>query len=536
MTTGTGHISGGATLTKSGSGTLTVSTSNDYTGVTTINGGTLKVGNASALGTTAGGTTIIGGTALAPGGTLDVNGIVIGAEPITVSGVGAGDNGAIINTGVQQINALSNVTMSGNVTFGGTYNPAGASGNGRWDVRGSTASPGTLSTGGIAYDITKVGNNYVGIVYCNVDTALGNIDIQAGTFSFQTSDNSMGDPSKTVTIASGANLLFYNTVATMTKQAVLNGGMIYGQSGTGTNNTFAGSITVNNVSTGFNNWNGTGQTYGGVLQAGNDDHLTAVLTIACPITGLGGVTVSTNITNPVTQTGTVILTGLGSYNGDTTINSGHLQLGGDNLLPYGSSKGNLNLSNAASILEMNNYDLTINGLNGVAGSVRNSGASIKTLSLGNNDATASYNGTIDNNIALTKSGTGTQTLSGINTYTGATTINDGILELGSAGQIATASAISTAATTATFQVNGGTHTVGTISGIGNTDILASSTVTATSVDQGTLTLGIGATLNLAAIPGGYQSVGSISPVPEPTTWAMLLLAAMGLGIYRRRVR
>ena len=46
----TGRISGGATVTKSGSGTLTLSPSNDYTGVTTINGGTLKVGLARRIG------------------------------------------------------------------------------------------------------------------------------------------------------------------------------------------------------------------------------------------------------------------------------------------------------------------------------------------------------------------------------------------------------------------------------------------------------------------------------------------------------
>jgi fibronectin-binding autotransporter adhesin len=139
--------------------------------------------------------------------------------------------------------------------------------------------------------------------------------------------------------------------------------------------------------------------------------------------------------------------------------------------------------------------------------------------------------------SLTKSGAGKWVLAGANTYTGATTVSAGTLELSSTGQIDAASAITTAASTATFQVNGGTHTVGTISGPGKTNLLANSTVTATSVVQSSVTLGNGATLTIAPIAGGPQSdSSSLSAVPEPTTWTMLLLAAMGLGIYWRRSR
>ena len=137
---------------------------------------------------------------------------------------------------------------------------------------------------------------------------------------------------------------------------------------------------------------------------------------------------------------------------------------------------------------------------------------------------------------LTKSGVGTMQLTAANTYTGATIVNNGVLELVSTGELASASAISTNATTATFQVNGGTHTVGNISGIGNTNVMAATNLTATSIAQGTLTIGRGHIDHRSHRRRTAFGAGSLSAVPEPSTWAMLMLAAMGLGMYFRRAR
>ena len=80
--------SGSVALTKNGTGTLTLSGSNSYSGLTTISAGMIKIGQAgnatnSPLGTTGSGTSITSGAA------LDLNGFTLGtAEPLTLRGTG----------------------------------------------------------------------------------------------------------------------------------------------------------------------------------------------------------------------------------------------------------------------------------------------------------------------------------------------------------------------------------------------------------------------------------------------------------------
>ena len=75
-------ISGTGTLTKLGSNTLTLGGANSYSGSTTISAGTVRAGHAQALGSSAAGTTVADGAA------LDVNGLSLGEELVTVQGVG----------------------------------------------------------------------------------------------------------------------------------------------------------------------------------------------------------------------------------------------------------------------------------------------------------------------------------------------------------------------------------------------------------------------------------------------------------------
>jgi T5SS/PEP-CTERM-associated repeat protein len=94
--------------------------------------------------------------------------------------------------------------------------------------------------------------------------------------------------------------------------------------------------------------------------------------------------------------------------------------------------------------------------------------------------------------------------------------------------------ISTAALT-TFEIVNGSHTVGAITGSGTSQLDANASLTATSISQGTITLAPGATLTIAAIPGGPTAASSIVPVPEPSVLAILSCALiMGLSVRMKR--
>jgi autotransporter-associated beta strand protein len=205
---------------------------------------------------------------------------------------------------------------------------------------------------------------------------------------------------------------------------------------------------------------GTGAIRGGGVISGmvtliGDARISGKPTITGQITGnysldLGssgsiGSTPSTDLTlsNPSNDWSgnTSIIGRTGGSAGHTVVN-----LGADEVIPHGAGKGNVILSNATvstTTLNLNGRNETINGLASGAGTAtlgfvqNNADGTTSLLTLGAGDATATFGGTIRDNagglatgiVALTKIGTGTQTLTGANSYTGDTTILDGTLSI-----------------------------------------------------------------------------------------------------------
>ncbi|HUA65721.1 MAG TPA: autotransporter-associated beta strand repeat-containing protein [Alphaproteobacteria bacterium] len=177
--------------------------------------------------------------------------------------------------------------------------------------------------------------------------------------------------------------------------------------------------------------------------------------ISGQITGAYGIQFGRTSTMTSAGSGTITLyNAQNNWTGDTTIADGTLKLGASGVIPNGNGFGNLVLTNAGTgynsgiagtVFDLDGFSQGINGLSnavGVAGAalnmlwVTNSGTSPVTLTVGNGTATGNFGGIISGHLSLSKTGTGAQTLGGANTYTGNTSVNGGSLALTGSGSIA----------------------------------------------------------------------------------------------------
>jgi fibronectin-binding autotransporter adhesin len=116
-----------------------------------------------------------------------------------------------------------------------------------------------------------------------------------------------------------------------------------------------------------------------------------------------------------------------TYTGDTLIKSGTIDIvsGG---LPNGAGKGNVIVTSAGT-LSLNNTSLGINGLSGT-GTVVKIGTGGRILTVGNGDANGNFAGNFVQSagtLTITKTGNGTQIISGSLNNTGTMNVNGGTL-------------------------------------------------------------------------------------------------------------
>lgn len=250
----------------------------------------------------------------------------------------------------------------------------------------------------------------------------------------------------------------------------------------------------------------------------------STLTLGGAISGSASVIFSSTATVANNSQQTILLNAQSSYTGSTTLNPAAndanliIKLGIDDALPKTAV---LSLNGVAgggsgrdAQLELNGHNQTLRGLQNTAASLRNqqinnSSATTATLTI-SNTANYTFSGTIDTNIALIKSGSGTQTLSGGNNYTNDTTITGGTLAISGAARLgggSYAGDISIAGGAALlFKSSANTTLRGLISGSGSFANADSGTVTLT----GTNTLP-SSTLNSGtfSVTGGGRVTGAV---------------------------
>jgi autotransporter-associated beta strand protein len=452
-----GTASGNGGLTKTGTGTMTLGGVNSYLGATQVSSGTLQLdGSVAGAVNVAGGATLSGsGSAggvvtIADGATLAAGGAAAGS--ITTGGL-ALSSGSVLDMGLGAptvAGASDHIQVNGDLTLDGTLNVTDLGGFGVGVYR-LIDYTGALTDNGLAIGTLPAGSN---APHIQVQTSVGS---QVNLVY----DNIVPE------------IQFWDGTGTSANGAVNGGSGSWTSNGTNwtsangtTNDSWGGRFAVFQGSAGTVTVDGaisvTGMqfmTNGYVIAAGTGslslaDAQTNIrvdpgvsATISAGITGIGGI-------NKL-DSGTLILSGVNSYAGATTVAGGTLRAGVGGALPGGT---------AVTIAAGATLDLTasqtIASLAG-EGAVTLSGGSLTT---GGGNTDTRYAGTISGSGGLTKLGTGTFTLAGANSYTGATAVNAGTLKL-DGGTITGGGALSVASG-ATLDLNGGSAVVGALSGAG----------------------------------------------------------------------
>lgn len=444
-----GIISGNdGSLVKIGDGTLTLTGDNTYTGTTDVNEGVLLVnGNQSAA---------TGQVTVKSGATLGGNGIIGGAvDVLDDAHITAG--AAINSVGKLTTGSL---TLSDNAQldyqFGQAYTPGGAF-NDLIDVNGDLTLDGKLnietSPGG-SFDVGVYRViNYTGTLTNNV-MDIANAPEAADSLYVQTSVKNQVN----LVNHAGLTLRFWDGTGgengELKNNGVINGGDGIWQSSQGNDNWTtdestpegalnapftdaafavfqgeAGNVTVDNskgdVIISGAQFATDGYRVGGeaittdtantLIRVGDGtvDGASYTATIDSVIRGTGGLNKG--------DLGTLILTGDNTYSVGTTITSGTLQVAGDT-----------NLGAADTGITFNGGTLKYGEAFDTARQVtlESGGGTFDT-----NGHDVSLLTEVEGNGQLTKTGKGSLTLTLDNTYTGGTTIEQGVLQLGNGGDI-----------------------------------------------------------------------------------------------------
>jgi mucin-19 len=372
-----GVISGSGSLDKEGTGTLILTAANTYTGTTTVDAGTLAITNASALGSSAAGTTVN------TGGTLDLRNVTGVPEPITLAG-----GTLATSTGTSSVTAPISISGASTVDVDGT----------QLTLEGVISGSGSLEKEGAGTLILTAANTYTGAT-----------TVDAGTLAI-TNASALGSSAAGTTVNTGGTLDLRN-VTGVPEPITLAGGTLATSTGT---SSVTAPISISGAST--VDVDGTQLTLEGVISGSGslDKEGSGTLILTAANTYTGATTV---------DAGTLAITNasaLGAGTAGTTVNTG----------------ATLDLRNVTGVAE----PITLAGgtlaTSTGASSVTAPVALAATSTVSVSGTSLAITNVVSGSGGLTKTGSGILQLDAVNTYTGETTVDAGTLKLGANASIA----------------------------------------------------------------------------------------------------
>ena len=363
-----GDVIGAFALTKTGVGTLTLTGDNSYTGVTTISGGVLQIGDGGTTGSIVGDVTNNASLIFSRSDDLTFGGEISGTGSLTKLGAGAltltGDNsyagGTTINGGTLTLGHSSAAGAGAITVLGSTIDYAdGINVANLIDLQndvtlnvttGAATQSGVIGETGGSFGVIKMGSGALTLSAANTFSDMTNIE--AGSI-----------------IVGHANALQYSTVSIN-----VNNGL---------------DVTTNSIDATIGALAGTGSLSLGSqsLTAGGND---ASTTYSGTISGTGWLNKD--------GTGALTLTGNNSYTGDTNISAGTLiATGTDERIPDSTA---VRIDPGATF-EVDGITETIDGLKNFAGAVvLSNGATLQIMPTSLRIFPGTFTGDADTTLAM----------------------------------------------------------------------------------------------------------------------------------------
>ena len=474
-----GDITGTGSVIQQGPGTATLGGINDYSGGTTVNAGTLRIGKAAAIGT--GSIDVQGGTlafdaslTLDATRPLELNGgtlFITSGRTLTLTQA-LGGSGSLVKTGSGTLDIGATTQSVSGLTLSDGY----LSGSG--SLASSTGF--TLQAGAVGPSLTgsstlaKLGggvvtltgdNSYTGgtvltagtlqIGHANALGSSGTISFDGGTLRHSSANTVDYSSRFSQTAGQAYSIDTYGENITLANALTSAGGSLT-KLGGGTltlsaDNTYTGTTTISAGTLQIGDGGTTGQIAGAISNAG-----TLIVDRRGELTLAGGITGTGSLEKR--GDGSLVLTADNDYTGSTTVAAGNLVFTTRNAFYSGSinssNAGKLTVAAGATATFLTSDDNSRSRADRLGTIIDHAnvaaGAFIGIDTSEDADGSFTLNQNVGGDLGLRKLGSGTLNLAGTNTYSGSTAIDVGRLNL------------SGSAANSTFIINDG----GTLSGTG----------------------------------------------------------------------